>query len=167
MKLVKFLPVENIIYKTPLTEDEVIKAVAEKTEPSKFRFFSSNSSKTYEGKIEGKTFDISRIINYRNSFLPQISGAVSREPDGTAIKIKMQLHPVVFVFIFIFIGIAGLIFFPVLFFLIAKGEFKIELLLGLVFMIFPYALTMGGFKFESVKSKESLRELFKAKIISD
>jgi hypothetical protein len=34
-------------------------------------------------------------------------------------------------------------------------------------LLFVYALTMGGFKFESNKSKKDLQELFEAEIIKE
>ena len=66
MNLIKYLPVENIVYKTKLKEDEVITRLSDSIEPEKFfrlRIFVSSSSKPYEGKITSNTFEIKRIIN--------------------------------------------------------------------------------------------------------
>lgn len=101
-KAMKFLPTENITYKTRLKEDEIIRRLSDCIEPEKtFRFgiFSSGSTKSYEGKINGQTFNIKRIISYRNSFLPRINGVIERDFDGLTIKVKMRLHTFVIVFL--------------------------------------------------------------------
>ena len=163
----KLLPTELIIYKTHLSVSEVINTLAENVEPVKYRFFSNNPSRIYEGNIQGNIFKINRIIGYRNSFLPRINGVVSGELDGTAVKVKMNIHPAAAVFIAVFFSFFLFGWMIALASAILNGKFEIGLLFGIVLILFPYALTMGGFKFESLKTKENLKELFQAKIISD
>jgi hypothetical protein len=45
--------------------------------------------------VTGFTFDIQRIIGYRNSFLPRIGGTIAADGRGSAISIAMKLHPAV------------------------------------------------------------------------
>lgn len=162
----KFLPLEKLIYKTHLNEEKVIQRLSEIVEPKKtFRsiLFGSYAAKAYEGEISGQAFAIRRIIRYRNSFLPEISGSVGSDYDGTTITVKMRMNILVIIFlcfwcaVVVFVGIAFMAK------MIATGFNFLELIpVGL--LLFVYALTMGGFKWESNKSKKDLQELFEAEI---
>lgn len=166
----KFLPTENITYKTRLREDEVIKRLGEIVEPEKtFRFgmFSSGSTRQYEGQINGQIFNIKRIISYRNSFLPRISGTIEKSYDGTIIKIKMKLHIIVVVFLCVWCGGVGLGCFVFLTQAFGNSEFNAATLIPFGLLLFVYGMTMGGFKFESHKSKKYLQTIFEADIIEE
>jgi hypothetical protein len=98
----KFLPLETLIYKTHLNEEKVIQRLSESVEPKKmFRsnLFSDYAAKAYEGEINGQAFAIRRIIRYRNSFLPEISGSVGSDYDGTTITVKMRMNILVIIFL--------------------------------------------------------------------
>jgi hypothetical protein len=164
----KFLPTENITYKTRLKEEEVVKRLSDLIEPEKtFRFgiFSSGASKSYEGQINGQTFVIKRIIGYRNSFLPRINGIIERDFDGMTIKVKMRLNIFVIVFLCIWCGGVGLGCIAFLIQAFGSSEFNPATLIPFGMLIFVYLLTMGGFKFESNKSKKDLQNIFEADII--
>lgn len=164
----KFLPTENITYRTKLKEEEIVKRLSEIIEPKKtFRLsiLSSDSSKSYEGQINGQTFEIKRIIGYRNSFLPRINGIIERDFNGMTIKVKMRLHILVIVFLFIWCGAVGLGCLASLTRVFGNSEFNLTTLIPFGMLIFVYLMTMGGFKFESKKSKKDLQTIFEADII--
>lgn len=165
----KFLPFENITYKTHLKEDELINRLSEHVESEKrFRFgmFGSGSSKLYEGEISGLTFNLKRIISYRNSFLPRIHGVIEKEMDGSTIKVKMRLSTFVIVFLCFWFGVVGLACIA----LISEAshlEFNPAMLIPFGMLGFAYLMTIGGFKYESIKSKKHLQTLFEADIIEE
>jgi len=164
----KFLPTENITYKTRLKEEEIIKRLSECVEPEKtFRFgvFSSGSIKSYEGKVNARTFDIKRIIGYQNSFLPRINGIIENEYDGLNIRVKMRLHIFVIVFLCFWCGGVGLACITDLIQFFGNSEFNLASFIPFGMLIFAYGLTMGAFKFESNKSKKDLQRIFEADII--
>jgi len=74
-KNMKYLPFENITYRSNLDSEEIIKRVEEIIEPKRtFRItwtFGGGNHKPYEGEIRGTSFHMNRITEYRNSFLPQ------------------------------------------------------------------------------------------------
>jgi hypothetical protein len=166
----KFLPYENIIYKTRLRQDEVIRRLAENLEPRKSRnslFGDRGPAKTYEGEIAGSTFHIQRIIYQRNSWLPVISGVVEKEPDGTVIKLKMQLSIFVIIFSCLWCGgvLIGCVFAACNMF--TASGFRPVLLGPFAMLVLFYAMTMIFFKRESIRSKKDLRQLFEAEILQE
>ncbi|PQA90135.1 hypothetical protein B0A69_20890 [Chryseobacterium shigense] len=157
----KYLPFERIIYRTKLSEQEIITRLSGFVEPKKFSF-GKTSTKEYEGSINDKRFEINRVINYRNSFLPQLTGIIQKDNYGTQIEVTMKLHVFVFVFLIFWCGF-------VMFFLISLGvvqqKISVFFLVPVGMLLFVYALTMLGFKTESKKSKEFLMKSFEAEII--
>lgn len=164
----KYLPFENITYKTQLDADEILKRLSEIIEPKKTirmkGMFGSNDHKPYEGRIRKNTFSINRIIAYRNSFLPTIKGIIKEDANGTKVNVKIRLHEVAMVFMFIWFGGVGI---ALLFFLAGMfndQNFEPLILIPFLMLIFGYVLVTGGFKYESIKSKKYLAQLFEAEI---
>ncbi|GAA5101790.1 hypothetical protein GCM10023210_42070 [Chryseobacterium ginsengisoli] len=155
----KYLPFEHLIYKTDLSEKEAIKKLSDCIETKKRRFGNA-SNKEYEGFINENSFEINRIIRYRNSFLPQITGTVQRNNSETEIEIKMRLNLLVLVFMIFWCSF-------VIFFLIAvltqAEKISVAIFIPFFMLSFAYLLTMFGFKSESKKSKEDLKKIFEAK----
>lgn len=162
----KYLPIENITYKTRLKEEEVLKRLADSIEPEKIRFglFDSSATKPYEGQIDGASFRIKRIIRYRNSFLPRISGTIVKDFDGTTINVKMKLHPLVMVFICFWCGSVGLAGITIMAISLRNASYEPASLIPFGMFIFAYGLTMGCFKYESNKSKSDLQTILEADI---
>ena len=166
----KFLPFESIIYKTSLKEDEIISRLSEIVETEKFLgfgLFRAESTKSYEGYISGHYFKIHKIIMYRNSFLPQIKGIIERTEDGILIKVKMRMYLFVIIFVSLWCSLVGTICVGVLRELLFNFEFSAVSIVPLIMFSFAYGLTMGGFKYESIKSKRELQKIFEAEIIKE
>lgn len=104
----KYLPFENITFHSKLPENEIIELLKQHVEPEKFfrfrGFYSPKPKKPYEGYVHGRTFNIRRIIRYRNSFLPRITGMIEPVANGTKVHVKMQLHALVVVFVLVWFG---------------------------------------------------------------
>lgn len=164
----KYLPFENITYRSKLDADVIIEKLKKEIEPRKtFRMtgvFGNSNHKPYEGSIEGKTFNISRIIRYQNSFLPKIKGDVNKDINGTRINVKMRLHLFVIIFMFIWFGGVGFGCFTVLSIAFIKKSFDAIYLLPFGMLLFGYLLVTLGFKYESIKSKKYLSQLFEAEM---
>ncbi|GAB4405270.1 MAG: hypothetical protein OHK0039_06090 [Bacteroidia bacterium] len=158
----KYWPSEHIIYHSPLDAAEVLRRLRENMEaPKVFRMkgiWGKNDHKPYDGRIDGKTFSMARIIGYRNSFLPQIRGVVDDHAQGTRVDATMGLHPLVLVFLAIWSGGLGLGF---VFFLTAANTttFDPMMLVPLAMALAMYGIVTGVFKYESAKSKAFLADL--------
>lgn len=168
----KFLPYERFRIRTVLSSQEVLKRLDTAIEPRRsFRSFGSRE-KPYEGRLEGSHFEVSRIIRYRNSFLPMIKGDVESELSGCSISISMQPHILIIAFMIFWLGGVSFVF------LAAFGSFVSSLgqtstaapsflLVSGGMFVFGYAISLGGFKFESVKSKKFFQELFVAEEVEE
>jgi hypothetical protein len=101
MNLTKHLPFENDVLTTKIPTLEVLRRIADNVEPRQgFTLSSFNNrkyTKPYIGSIHGLSFTMSRNINYRNSFLPIITGHIETFPGKTQVRIKMQLVSFVFI----------------------------------------------------------------------
>jgi len=162
----KFLPIENIVYKTHLTEDEVKKRLSENVKIG-FIFHESIflhiflEMKPYEVKITGQHFKITRDIAESNIFLlEQIRGVITNDFDGLTIKVKMRrrIFSIVISYIwYIFCGYLGIKC------LIGGDYTKLFIPFGMI--LFFYVLTMIVFKIGSKKAKKDLAEIFQAEIL--
>ena len=162
----KYLPFENITYRTKLDSEQILMKIDEVIEPEKtFRLtgvFGNSDHKSYEGSINGNSFKMTRIISYKNSFLPRIKGTVEKDFNGAKVKVKMRLHPFVIVFMVIWFGGIGIGCLAALTISSTSQNFEPMTLIPVGMLIFGYLLVTGGFKYESIKSKEYLAELFES-----
>lgn len=154
------LTLEKFTIHSSLSTDRVREKLLEVVEPRKtWRWNRRNPDKPYEGEVGDHSFEMMRIINYRNSFLPVIKGRITPEPMGSKIEIEMSLHPVVFVFMLIWLGMVGQ--FGVLFLIasIAEGKFEPAALIPVGMFIFGCLLPLIGFKPEAARSKKFFQQL--------
>jgi hypothetical protein len=156
----KLLPFENIDYETKLTFEEIRSRLAADIEPRKLFRFSTNPRKKYEGHLHGNRFEIRRIINYRNSFLPNITGTI--EDNGVMRTVNVQMILPFFVLLFLCVWSGALLLAMTTFLVrqIASGKFDAGILFVLLILLVGYALTMAGFTYEASKARAYFDQLF-------
>lgn len=173
-----FLPVEKYTVLTNLSEEEALmrlrKIIGNPDRRFQFSFMGidlrqhSNSSFDYEGTMSDNTFKISRVIRYRNSFLPVIKGTVSSFVNKTEIHISMKMHLVVRIFMIIWLSLVGIPALLVLLAtLIALMNLNFQAINPMMFILigmflFGYCLMLFAFKAEARKSKKELNILWEA-----
>jgi hypothetical protein len=143
-----------------MSVEEVIASLDSQTEPKKW-FRLGRAHTMLQGTFSSDGFKITRIIHYRNSFLPIIRGTFGSGPSGTTIAIKMGLHPLVAAFMCFWFGGVGVGILAVLAAL-SRGqtEWNPMLLIPFGILLFGWALVSGGFWFEANKTKPVLLEMF-------
>lgn len=150
-----FVPYEHLTIDTALPLNEAVDRITRLVEPYQFLRFSRNHTE-FQGKVTQQDFRITRIIHYRNSFIPIIKGRFVTNPLGTRIIIKMTLHPLAIAFMIFWMGAAGV--------MIVRALLQIDertvVQPALAMMVFGYLLTTVAFKLESVKARKRLRQLF-------
>lgn len=153
-------PYENFTINTSLHPEIVRQKLLAVVEPRKaIRWNINNYGKPYEGEVGDHSFEINRIINYRNSFLPIIKGRIYPEGMGSKIDIKMAMHPFVIVFMSIWLGIVGNIWILAAIATIAEGKFESSILAASGMLLVGLLLPLIGFKPEASSSKQFLIDL--------
>lgn len=164
----KLLPFEDFYINTNLKPGEVQSSLEKEVEPDKeFSFknlFITTSDYYFSGYVVNGTFEFKRIISYRNSFLPQIKGSTEAWLNGSRVHIKMRMHTAVIIFMCIWLGFTALFGIGFLIQEMNKRPFEIADLTPCGMFLFGYLLTMGCFKYESVKAKDKLLELLAGNI---
>lgn len=164
----KFIPYEKLTISSGYRAKEVLERIAEHTEMDmtfKKRFLGRikmRSDHAYEGIVTDKGFEISRVIFYRNSFLPVIIGEVCDQPFGSEIHLTLRMNSVVIIFAMIWMGFVTLACLGVLVAGIITGKFDRILMIPFGMWLFGVVLFLGGFKFESIRSRNHLMELLNA-----
>ncbi|PSK94378.1 hypothetical protein [Taibaiella chishuiensis] len=166
----KFSPYENFVLRSRLSPE----AAADKLEKAVVTFgsgrssaFSSDPNRPFRGTVSGTDFKITRIIGYRNSFAPVITGTLSGYP-GTELDIRMRMHTGVLIFCCIWMGAIGLsaILAATGFYNTANAAVPFPMLPICLFMLVAaYVMATAGFKYESRKSKNLLKALLEAEIL--
>ncbi|WP_027386179.1 hypothetical protein [Chryseobacterium gregarium] len=157
----KFLPFERLIYRTDLSEQELFRRLSDHVETKKFRIIRTHAMKEYEGHVNNdNTFEISRILRYRNSFQPEIEGTFQRSNHATQIEVKMRLNLFVSLFTIFWCSMAFL-FFIVL--ISSDAEWSFETFIPLFMVFFAYLMVLAGFKAESRRSKKDLSKIFESR----
>jgi hypothetical protein len=158
-----FLPFETLVIETSLSKEEVAANLADNIEPAKtIRFWIKPDRKTFEGHLINDEFKITRIISYRNSFLPVINGELQTIDNSTHITMKMRLH--VAVIIFMTVWFSGIMLLLVIG-LANTNNHNAVLVVPFGMLLFGYALMMGCYLFESSRAKQILTEITKGQII--
>jgi hypothetical protein len=151
-------PFQRLIVETPLPVMDVIKRIEQAVEPRKLWRW-SRVHRDFQGVTSHNAFKITRIIHYRNSFLPVIVGAIKpRLAGGTRVEITMRLAWAVAAFMILWSAVP----LGILVFMLASksgaAPQKAGGLLGFTLMMacFAYALCSGGFNVEARRAREIL-----------
>ena len=157
----RILPYERLTIETALTIEEAQRRLAEAVEPRKYgRWSLKASSKPFEGSVTGEQFQISRVIGYRNSFLPRISGHIRQGPGGATIDLTLALHPAVLIFMAVWLLGVGCAAVAVMSASLSAGTFELFGLIPVGMFVFGVLLCTLSFNFEAAKAKSLLKQLF-------
>lgn len=156
------LPYQKLVFESPLSREEIIERLTRKVIKRRQEWF-EQSTIPFEGTVSDTGFQISRIINYHNSFLPVINGCFFSHMEGVRIEVTMRLRTNMLIFCIVWFSFIG--------FAIINGTFfspggspptLIEVLPTCLFYLFFYFLFALGFWFEAKKAKNLLSEIFEA-----
>lgn len=165
----KLLPFDNITLYSPYSPEEAISRLQAVVEPRRTFAPFATRQMPYEGWIKDGEFEITRIIRYRNSFLPVIKGSIQTIIGGTNIKIQMKPNVFVLLFMAVWLGGTGIGLISTLIpFLTGDPQADLGAVLFTGGMFFVgYLLIMFGYKSEARKSKLFILELFQAREIQN
>lgn len=129
-----------------------------------FPSFSAPKDKPYTGSVNGNEFQIRRILNYRNGFLPTITGTLEQRDNGTAIDVKMNLDSFTLLFLWLWVGMMSLGTCCTLASSLSSGNFPWISFVFPIFCFYAVAVTVAGFQYQVRNSKAFLSKLFEVEI---
>lgn len=156
-----FIPYEHLEIQTSLALDEAVAGISKIVEPKKlFRNPFNRNHAAFQGEVRPDGFKISRIIHYRNSFLPTVNGRFEPSSVGTRVAVTMTLHPSVIAFGVLWFGMVGLFGGAFLLAALTARQFDPAMLIPVGMFVFGYLLFTLSFKWEARKARATLIELF-------
>jgi hypothetical protein len=164
----KFIPYEKLTLICPYRSKEVLDLIADKTEMDRslkrqfLERIKMRSDYMFEGKITDKGFEITRIIFYRNSFLPVMIGEVRDQSFGSEIDLTLRMNWLVIIFGIVWMGVISMICISLLFTSLFAWNFDSLFMMPFGMWFFGAILFWGGFKFESIRSRNGLMNLLNA-----
>ena len=159
----KLLPVDAFEIETSYPIEALMRLLETQIEPQKLiRFrFGRRDHKPFQGDFSRDGFKMTRIIHYRNSFLPVIRGTFHPNVRGTTIVIKMTLHPLIIGFMAFWLGTIGSVAVSMLATTLVSSEVTFGAALVPVGMfVFGCIMVYGGFWWEVNKAKTMLTQMF-------
>jgi hypothetical protein len=159
--MIPLLPYTQIVFESPLSKEEAVRRLTAEVASRSSGWFERRTEK-FEGTVSAEDFQIRRIIRYRNSFLPVITGRFCPLVKGLRIEVSMRLHLAVLIFSIVWLSIvgAGAVAFGLQFF--RTGNVEVRMLTPFVMLLFFYLLVMIGFGIEANKAKQQLGGIFEA-----
>ena len=109
--VIEFLrpPFRKYKFLTPMSTAHAVDVLQKIVEPRKaFRWRIPSDHRYFEGIVEHDRFEINRIINGRNSFLPMIEGHLRAKDSGAVVTLNMKMAWPVMIFCFCFIAFTSL-----------------------------------------------------------
>jgi hypothetical protein len=119
----------------------------------------------FVGIIDGERFRIRRVIDYRNNFLPVISGKIAPDRTGSRVDIVVKLKPAVAVAMILWLGAMSFAAAAAVWQSVQIGEVKG--LAALLLPIFGFVLVAIAFVPEKRKALKLLAETFDAASLED
>jgi hypothetical protein len=137
----------------------IIAAIQNTTAPRRQFWEARNSSAPFEGAVDQGDFTLSRVISYRNSFLPVITGQIVPAPTGSQVVISMR--PRWFALVFWIVWMSGVTAFLAILLLLRHGvqNRPIGITVALGLFIFGYLLCTASFGFEARRAYQMLRNV--------
>jgi hypothetical protein len=155
------IPFDRFVIHSPMSPTDALQALRSVVEPGKFLRFSTAGAKAFQGTVDVSGFRITRIIGYRNSFLPVIVGTVTPAPGGSLVRIHMRM--IVFVMLFCCVWLTGVVSIGGnLIWRTSWAQVQAQpiCLMPVGMMLFFLVLVNGGFWLEARKQKRMLTSLF-------
>lgn len=150
------IPYKSISLQTTLAPEAAIDALKTiQIAPNSYTGFSKPAENTYTGFIEGNQFFLMRLLDYQNSFQPEIVGQVLPNHTRSIVKLIIKLRPVTWVFFIIWtLIVAGFSY------LIISVEPGFPVLVPLVMLLASYLLLFFAYRTEAKTTIRHFKQLY-------
>ena len=150
-------------FRSRLLPDEVLHRVqnslAPPTKQKWLEFFPPQPVEPFAGSVSATGFDLQRIINYRNSMLPRITGRVAPAERGSVVQLQHQLHPFTLVFGGLWLFVVGMVALGVGHSWLSTGQFDPAYFIPFGMLFFGVCLFTIPFWLEVRQSRPLLLKL--------
>jgi hypothetical protein len=164
--MIPLLPYQKLVFRSPLNREEITRRLSREVSERRWSFgLFERRTELFEGTITGEGFKISRILRYRNSFVPVIQGHFAPSAKGVRVDVTLKLHPAVLAFSAFWLAITGLGLAITASQLLSTGQVGQETLVPPGMLGFFYLLVTLGFGFEARKACKLLSEIFEAEAL--
>lgn len=159
--MIPLVPYQKFVIEVPYSREELIRRLgSEISGRPQDRGSSGERTKSFKGEISDEGFQISRIINYRNSFLPVIEGRFSPQVKGVRVEIKMKLHSVVLIFCIVWLCFFGRFVIAAATNILDAGRVNIRMLFPFGIFLLFYLIATIAFGVEAKKASRLLIKIF-------
>ncbi|HKX86227.1 MAG TPA: hypothetical protein VJL37_06125 [Flavobacterium sp.] len=168
---ITLIPQENLVYNSNLQPAELTEELRKhihNVKRSNINWYYDHTGVSYNGTVTENQFKISRVINYRNSFLPVITGKIEGTTSGSRVHVEMQLTKVVKYFSIFWLTGVFFAFIAMLIGIFPESSnnqippFVPFMPIGMLVIV--TGAMNWGFKYESKKSKKDLEDILNAKL---
>jgi hypothetical protein len=159
-----FIPHHELRLQSTLSAAEAVRALAAQVAPPLpvLSFGFPFGSVPFEGTVTESGFELQRIIHYRNSFRPQIRGAIEPTPVGCSVSVTMALHPLVSGFAVVWLmGVCA----TALVLLASAWQrlaLSVETFMPIAMLSLFWLVVTASFRFEARKAEQLLRDILVA-----
>jgi hypothetical protein len=157
----RLLPYRKLALRSAMSAAAAAQALAREVEPKRW-FRLGSGSVSFEGSVSDSSFEIQRIIRYRNSFLPQIAGTIRAEAVGCSISVTMRLHPFVLAFSAVWLSVVATVCGMFGLSALAGGSRELWMLGPLGMLTLATTMIVAGFGLEARRAETLLIEIFAA-----
>ena len=157
-----FLPRRHFEIRSRLSAVEAAAGLLNSVQRRRFRFRSR--SQRFEETDTCSTFDVQRVIRYRNTFLPRIRVHIRADASGSCISIAMSLPRAVQIFALAWFTVPSAMVAMLLVSIIDHPSLAAAaFMLFSVFMLRSgWRMIVGGFSVEAAEAERLLLKIFKA-----
>ena len=155
------LPFKRLTLRLTLPPDEAAARLARAIDPdAQGRISTTHPPARYQGYTDGRHFQIRRVLNYQNLFLPTVHGAIfadkDESPDDSLIRVTIAPRPTTLLMVAAYAFLTAQIF--------IQGFQDVALIPAVVISLLGYALLVAGFRNEAIKAQAFLEDLFQGHI---
>lgn len=160
----KIISSQIIEFTTELSIQEVRDVLREHIQPKKGFSIGSpkqRNRKIFEGFVESDQFQIQKVSDRNNSFLPQIHGQITTDLNTTKIVMDFKIHQFVLAFVFLWIGLVFMALITVIIGVATQGVNPLLALIPLIMIVFAISITHYGFNSGKENAIRSLKKIIK------
>jgi hypothetical protein len=160
----KLFPSQEATLYSALPKAEVLDRLYYNVQPEHMAFaHKDHPARRFQGHIEGSSFTIKRVIGYRNSFLPVITGSLSELPKGTRINLRLKPMRRIAIIMTLWFGTAILLLIITVIASLTDDGSVIAAFIPLAMLAVGVALQHICFNTECERSIEELKSIFEVK----